>query len=272
MTVRADDPYIHGHDESVVAEHAQRTAAEAAAFLLPLLKRGTRILDVGCGPGTITLGLAEAVAPGEVIGIDVSASVIERARNAAQAKGAANVTFRVGNIYEPDGDLGTFDVIYAHQVLQHLGHPVQALTRARELLRPLGFVGIREVDYSTRALWPPDSRLDRFYEIYYAVARRHGGEPDAGRRLRQWLLEAGFTELRITTSTWTFATPEATRRWGDSWATRAVESDLGAQAVAYGAATSSELEEIACAWREWGSKPDAFYSFTHVEGVGWKPR
>lgn len=271
MTVSPDE-YIHGHDESVVAEHAQRTAGEAAAFLLPLIERGMRALDVGCGPGTITLGLAQAVAPGEVIGIDVSPSVIDRARSAAKAEGVANVTFRIGTIYEPALDIGTFDVIYAHQVLQHLARPVQALRVARRLLRPRGVVGIREVDYSTRALWPPDPRLDRFYEVYYTVARRTGGEPDAGRRLRQWLLEAGFADIRITTSNWTFATPEATRRWGDSWARRVIESDLGAQAVAYGAATRSELEGIAAAWREWGSNPGAFYSFTHVEGVGQEAR
>ncbi len=267
----ADDPYIHGHDESVVAHHEQRTAAEAAAFLLPFLKRDLRVLDIGCGPGSITLGLAEAVAPGEVVGIDVSAAVIERAWSTARAKKVANVNFRVGNIYEPGGDIGTFDVVYAHQVLQHLSRPMEALDVTRRLLRPSGLLGIREGDYSTRALWPPDPRLDRFYEIYYAVARRNGGEPAAGRRLRQWLLGAGFTDLRITTSNWTFGTPEATRRWGDSWATRTVESDLAAQAIAYGVATSSELEEIASAWREWGSNPGAFYSITHVEGVGWRP-
>ena len=66
MTDVPQDRYTHGHHESVVQNHARRRAEVDAWFLLPRLTAGMRLLDAGCGPGTITVGLAKAVAPGEV--------------------------------------------------------------------------------------------------------------------------------------------------------------------------------------------------------------
>ncbi len=267
MTERTDDRYLHGHDRSVVAQHAKRTAAEAAAFLLPELRPGMRVLDVGCGPGTITLGLAEKVAPGEVIGIDREAAIVESAQATARTKGLTNVRFLAASIYEPPSTLGRFDVVYAHQVLQHLAKPVDALARMRELLHDGGVAAVRDVDYGTRAVWPGDPTLDRFYEMYYAVARRNGAEPDAGRHLAHWLRQAGFRDARISSATWTYADSQATRDHGDSWATRVLESGLAVQALEYGLATRDELEGMAAAWRAWGRAPDAFFCFTHVAAI-----
>src|SRR5665648_1100190 len=82
------DVYTHGHHESVLRSHSWRTAANSAAHLLPHLREGQRLLDVGCGPGTITVDLATHVAPGPVIGVDTSAEVLERARRYAAELGA----------------------------------------------------------------------------------------------------------------------------------------------------------------------------------------
>ena len=57
-----------------------RTACVHGAFFLPYLHPGMTVLDCGCGPGTITIGLAEAVAPGEAVGVDLEASQVDRAR------------------------------------------------------------------------------------------------------------------------------------------------------------------------------------------------
>src|SRR5665647_3878901 len=94
------DVYTHGHHESVLRSHSWRTAANSAAHLLPHLREGQRLLDVGCGPGTITVDLATHVAPGPVIGVDTSAEVLERARRHAAELGAP-VSFQVGDVYAP---------------------------------------------------------------------------------------------------------------------------------------------------------------------------
>src|SRR5436190_6023772 len=116
-----DEIYTHGHHESVLRSHTWRTAENSAVYLLPELRPGQRLLDVGCGPGTITVDLARRVAPGEVVGIDAAPEVIE------QTPAADGVTFAVGDVYALDSADGSFDVVHAHQVLQHLTDPVRAL-------------------------------------------------------------------------------------------------------------------------------------------------
>jgi ubiquinone/menaquinone biosynthesis C-methylase UbiE len=262
--------YTHGHHDSVVSQHARRTAEECAAFLLPYLRSGMRLLDCGCGPGSITLGLARAVAPGQVVAIDVVADVLERARGLAREAGVTNVTFQAANIYEPPFDDQTFDSVYAHQVLQHLADPLGALRQARRLLRPGGIVAVRDSDYGAMTFTPTDPRLDRFLALYREVARRNGGEPDAGRYLKGWLLDAGFADLEITTATWTFTDAAGIRDWGDSWALRVTESALAERALHYGIATRADLDDIAAAWREWGRSPRAFGMVPHTAGLGWR--
>jgi len=170
-----NETYQHGHHASVVANHAKRTADTSAAFFLPFLKSGMRLLDVGCGPGSITTGLARRVEPAATIGIDPSPSVIETARSLAEAKGPRHLTFEVGTIYEPRFAPETFEAVFAHQVLQHLGRPVDALRQIRTLLTPGGMVGVRDVDWGSTTFYPENQGMRRFFTLYYELARRNGG-------------------------------------------------------------------------------------------------
>ncbi|WFG38075.1 methyltransferase domain-containing protein [Candidatus Lucifugimonas marina] len=89
---KSPEKYTHGHHASVVAAHAVRRASEAAAFVLPQLKSPMRLLDFGCGPGTITVDLAEHLLPdGSVVGIDTSEDLIEQAREYASSKNLENL-------------------------------------------------------------------------------------------------------------------------------------------------------------------------------------
>src|SRR6478752_1968958 len=209
-----DDVYTHGHHESVVRAHASRTAENSAAFVLPHLMPGTSVLDVGCGPGSITCDFAELVAPAKVVGLDRSAEIVAQAASLAAERGVENVEFVTGNIYDLDFEDETFDVVHAHQVLQHLTDPVAALREMRRVCTPGGVVAARDSDYATFTWWPEDPRLTRWIELYHDVARSNDAEPDAGRRLLAWAHEAGFTDVDATASVWCFATPEDRAWWG----------------------------------------------------------
>ena len=263
--------YTHGHHESVVAQHRKRTAVEAAAFLLPHLRPGMRLLDVGCGPGSITLGLAQAVAPGEVLAIDLSADVLDGARALAAERGVRNVRFEPGDVLDLHYPDGSFDVVYAHQVLQHLARPVEALSQAKRLLAPGGIVAVRDSDYGTCTWSPPHAALKRWLEVYHAVARANRAEPDAGRFLHGWLHEAGFDTIALSGTTWTFPGYDTVESWGTSWAARTVGSNLATNAIDYGIATREELEGIAAGFRAWCRAPAAFFSIGHVEALGRRP-
>ena len=266
----ADKAYLPGHHPSIVADHAKRTAQTAAAFFLPFLKPGMRLLDVGCGPGSITSGLARCTEPAETIGIDPSLDVIETARSLPNAKQAKHLSFEVGNIYEPRFGPETFDAVFAHQVLQHLRRPVDALRQMRVLLVSGGVLGVRAVDWGSTTFYPENQGMLRFLDLYYEVAGRDGLEPNAGRHLPRWLREAGFIDVRISTSTVSYTEPAALREWGDTYAEAMLASNFSGKVLEYGLATHSDLHAIAAAWRSWCRDRDAFFCFSQTEVVAWK--
>ncbi|SDF67869.1 Methyltransferase domain-containing protein [Blastococcus aurantiacus] len=258
------DTYTHGHAEPVLQSHRWRTAENSAAYLLPHLRPGTDLLDVGCGPGTLTADLARRVAPGRVLGLDASADPLDEARSAAERAGV-EVTFAVGDVYALDLPDASFDVVHAHQVLQHLTDPVAALREMARVCRPGGVVAVRDVDYAAVTWFPENPGLDRWLELYSAVARANGAEPDAGRRLISWAHAAGLRDLVATTSSWCYASPQEREWWGNSWAGRATASSFAEQAVAYRIADHAELEAVADAWREWRDADDGWLGMMHGE-------
>ena len=258
------DVYTHGHHESVLRSHTWRTAENSAAYLLPELRAGMVLLDVGCGPGTITTDLARKVAPGRCVGVDRASEVLAQAQAHATAKGVA-VEFQAADVYGLPFADAAFDVVHAHQVLQHLTDPVRALRELRRVLKPGGVLAARDSDYSCFSWAPLDPRLARWQAVYRAVCQRNQAEPDAGRFLKGWALAASFTRVTASSSTWTYADPESCAWWGSLWADRCELSEFGRQALGYGLATRAELADIAVAFREWAEKPEAFFVVLHGE-------
>jgi len=263
--------YTHGHHPSVVRGHSWRTAENSAEYLLDHLRPGQRLLDLGCGPGTITIDLAARVAPGPVVGIDAAAGVINTATANAATSGLTNVVFATGDGYSIDAADACFDVVHAHQVLQHLSDPIAALEEARRVLVPGGLLAVRESDYGAFVWSPDDVRLDRWMQLYHHVTRRNGAQADAGRWLPAWVRQAGFADVRTTSSNWTFADPDSRQWWGSQWQERATASAFAEQAVAYGFSTETELADIAAAFEQWAGDPDAMFVVVHVEVLATAP-
>jgi len=264
------EKYTHGHAPAVVRQHAQRTAEEAAAFLLPELKPGMRLVDVGCGPGSITRGLAERLVPGQVVGLDVSRETLDTARRDAAARGLHNLAYEEGSVYAMPFPDASFDVAYAHQVFQHLREREAALREMFRVVRPGGLVAVRDVDWGTVAYWPRDPWIDRFVEVHSRTWYQNGGEPRMGRQLRALFNAAGVADLRITATVWCYATRSDTLEWGESYAARLLTSPMGERAVEYGYASQADLEAMAAAFRAWAAHPDALWTFVHVAALASK--
>jgi SAM-dependent methyltransferase len=264
--MRADrETYTHGHAASVLRSHTVRTVANSAAYLAGHLRTGITVLDVGCGPGTITVDIARRVAPGSVLGIEPVPEPLEQAR--ARAAGVENVAFALGDVYALEHPDDAFDVVHAHQVLQHLADPAAALREMLRVCRPHGVVAARDADYAAMTWYPADPRLDRWLAVYRAVAHGNGAEPDAGRRLLAWARAAGAAEVTPTASVWCYATPEDRRWWGGMWADRILTSAITRQALDGGHADMAELEDISRAWRRWAADDDGWFLVPHGEIV-----
>lgn len=256
--------YTHGHGEAALASHAARTAENSCGYLLPHLAAGMEVLDVGCGPGTITLDLAALVAPGRVVGLDGAQAALDAARAEAGRRGDRTTEFVLGDAGDLPFPDDSFDIVHAHQVLHHLPDPVAALREMTRVLRPGGRLAARDADYGGMAWYPRLPGLDLWQRVFCDLQRANGAEPDAARHHRRWAREAGLVEPRITTSTWTYADPESCAWWADGQASRYGGDDFAAKAQAVGA-TADDITAIREAWQAWGADPDAWFVMVHGE-------
>lgn len=260
--------YAHGHAASVLASHGARTAATSAAYLLPLLRPGMRLLDVGCGPGSVTLDLAQVVdgvtGAGQVVGLENVEAPLEAARALAAARGDERTRWELGDVYALPFDDDSFDVVHAHQVLQHLADPVAALAEMARVARPGGLVAARDADYEAMTWHPRSAGMTDWLDTYRRLARANGAEPDAGRRLLEWAHAAGLTEVSASASTWCYADYAGREYWAGTWSRRVTDSDFADGCRRHGLADDEQLARMAQAWREWPG-PDSWFVVVHGE-------
>ena len=256
--------YTHGHSDAVLRSHRWRTAANSAAYLLPHLSAEMSFLDIGCGPGTLTVDLARHVRSDLMVGVDLDAGVVLEATGHAQERGIP-VTFRVDDLGTMERTGEGFDVVHAHQVLQHVGDPVASLQAMARLAKPGGLIAARDASYPAMHWWPELPGLDRWLDLYNKVTIRNGGTPDAGQRMLHWGHKAGLSDVRYSSSTWTYATPSERAWWSSLWRDRVTSSRLGESALVYGLATRDDLHEIGEAWTTWASHDDAIFVVVHGE-------
>jgi ubiquinone/menaquinone biosynthesis C-methylase UbiE len=234
--------YTPGYSVPVLTFMEQRTAESHAGFFLPQLLPGWRVLDAGCGPGTITIGLARKVSPGPVIGIDIEESQFAKAREQAEQEGL-NIEFQTANIsHLPFGD-GYFDAVFSHAVLQHLTDPDAALTELRRVLKPGGLIGVRAGDMGGTLVDSEGEEAAQGLAAYLAKSEKGGGDPYIGRKLGRLLRKAGFMVEGVSASYEVIT--ETLRQIGPSLAAQfaVAEKERGSDA-------ENDLPFVALAWCE----------------------
>ena len=190
--------YTPGHNQNAVDFMATRTLESHGSFFMQYLETGVSVLDCGCGPGSITLGIAACTAPGEVVGIDFGQSQIDRASANATREGLRNVRFETANCYSLPFDDAKFDRVFSHALMEHLADPVRALRELYRVLKPTGVIGVCSPDWAGFILSPPSPELSRAVDAYMTLQSKNGGDVGVGRKLGLHLATAGFESVRMS--------------------------------------------------------------------------
>ncbi|MEZ4681300.1 MAG: methyltransferase domain-containing protein [Caldilineaceae bacterium] len=269
--ISSNEGYTHGYDSAITQKiHTGRTVDKQASWFLPYLKPGMTLLDCGCATGSITVGFADVVAPSQVIGVDISEAEIERARKRATEAAIKNVRFEVGNIYQLDFPDQSFDAIFSHNVLEHVGEPSRAIKEMHRVLKPGGIIGVRDVDLGGRIYAPTDALMERFWVVYESDWVGVNGHPRIGHQLGGLLIEAGFTEVKASASYEVYSDPETRGGIAEVIVSRLSETDFVERAIERQFTNADELEAMKAAWQTWQERPDGFLAASHCEAVGRK--
>ena len=248
------ETYTPGHTQNASDFMAKRTFESHGAFFLPYLETGLSVLDCGCGPGSITMGIATRTAPGKVVGIDFAQSQIERAKAAATQEGSPNVKFETGDCYSLSFDSGNFDRVFSHALMEHLADPVRALRELYRVLKAGGVIGVCSPDWGGFILSPPSPELSRAVEAYMALQSKNGGDVGVGRKLGVHLAAAGFDVTRISARYECYSSLEFIGEYLASQLER--EGD----------------RQSAMVFREWSAQNEGLFAQAWVSAVGVKPQ
>jgi SAM-dependent methyltransferase len=260
------EPYTMGYGPAATAIMSERTAQSHAAFFLPHLKTGMSLLDCGCGPGTITLGLAELVAPGQVVGTEIEESQVALARDNALKRGVGNARFEAADLYELPFADASFDAVFISAVLGNLQEPIRGLLEAYRVLKSGGVIGVKEFDHGGDLLYPSDPAIAKYGELYLRLRRENGHDPETGRKLGSLLLAAGFTDIQSAPVYEPFANPEGVggfayvsagllaEGWGEAFKSR-------------GWANEADINEMRAAWQRFAAFPGAIFAAAWCEAV-----
>lgn len=276
--IQSPDAQVVDHEEYIHDYHSahatkmvqQRRAATHAAFLLPYLHPGMDLLDCGCGPGTVTVGLASAIAPGLTVGVDIAQDQIEQARINAVREGSTNIRFDVEDLYALPYADNNFDAAYMQAVVGHLHNPMEALKEVWRVLKPGGVIGVRDSDFGGFLIAPTDPLIDNAFELYIRFRQDNGGDPYNGRRLREYVRRAGFVNTRASGAYECWGTEEETGYIVDVLLAELAGPRVTEHAVTHGWADREHFQQIAAALKRWGSHPDAFWGHSWCEAIGWK--
>jgi ubiquinone/menaquinone biosynthesis C-methylase UbiE len=272
----ADDPalperYTAGYEDNLIGWFSERSMGREGAFFLPYLAEGMRVLDVGCGPGSLSLDLAARVGPeGRVLGVDIEGEQFARGAAAAAERGIENVSFQTGSVYELDVTAGSFDAVFAHAVLYHLARPAAALGELHRVLAPGGIVGLRDSDFGGDLCEPCPPGLEAAWELGRRVLSHHGADVGFGRKHRRLLSQAGFEVLSVSATYDVFSLGGGAEAFAEFWI-----GYLGTQhrdrIHAAGWASSEEVDDACSALADWARSPGAMYARARCEAVARKP-
>ena len=262
----------YGYDAPVIHNYySLHHSGGTTGYILPHLKSGMTLLDCGCGPGTITLGLAEVVAPAQATGIDIEPGMIAQAKAFAVERGVENVEFQQADILDLPFPDNSFDVVLTSAVLEHLGDPRSAVKELHRVVKQGGLVGVVNTDWGDPLISPENESVSRFFEIFERGFNLYGGSLNRGRHARRWMREAGLDVFEFKAQYGNASEPEAVQAAMEGFIGWVENVPIFDQAIELGWTDAAEIQSIIAGMRAWSKLPDAFIGTGRTEAVARKP-
>ena len=260
-----------GYDTLEVQEHyTGRTFEQVQTYFAGRLKPGMNVLGCGCGPGTLTLGLAQAVDPGQATGIDIEPGMVDRANALANEGGIKNVEFRVDDITDLSFPNDCFDLVFVSAVLEHLPDPVVALKEIRRVLKPGAATVIINTDWGDPLISPESDDIRRFFELFEAGFNRYGGSLNRGRHLRLMMREAGLDVTEFQAYYGNSGTPVTIQYTVGGYISWMKNFRIFDEAVSLGDVDRSTLDKMEENMLKWADNPEAFIAVGRCTAIGVK--
>ena len=263
------EQYSGGYSPQIIDQFKQRTFAKQGAFLKPYLIPNLTVLDCGCGPGSMTLDIAELVFPGSVFGIDSSLIQIEQALKLQNERVITNTHFTTGSVYSLPYADEQFDVVFAHAVLYHLQTPEQALAEFFRVLKPGGLVALRDACHSGDMMMPQTANLAAVWTTIEKVFRYQGGNIYFGSEHKRLLLEQGFQDITVSFTYDTFATDVEKESIRDYWQ-QFLNKDHWELIMDQQWLTPEELIQHCEELEHWCANPASFFARARCEAIARK--
>jgi len=263
--------YTMGYSDEFQKLLSRRNAAANAAHLLPHLEPGMRVLDFGCGPGTISMGLAKAVEPGPLHGIDIEDSQIAIARAAATAGGHENAFFRMGDVTALPFEDDFFDVAHGHDVLLHVPDTRAVMAEVKRVLKRGGIISGREMIGEANFFAPAIGELDDAMATFLKLLRANGAHPHMGKDLKRVFLEAGFVDIKAVASFDVYATTNDTFFFHSFVSGWFFSPDTLKALAKHGLANSKQIGDWRRQLDQWRDTPGAIAALAQGEAIARKP-
>lgn len=255
--------YKDGYDSTVSNSHSWRTAENSCSYFLNYIKPTDKVLDVGCGPGSITYDLASKYLPqGEIIGIEPTQELIDEALNNNTAR-ISNAKFQKASIYSLPFPDETFDIVHAHQVVVHLEEPLKAFKEMKRVLKKSGYLCCRDSEANSLIVYPQSFKSPLGF--YFEKLATEFTSPIGASRIKELALATKFEPNSIinTTSTWCISS-----RNDRTWFSELMLKRLGN--VKFKANDKYSKDQLREAWIQWRNDDKSLYTILHGEIIAQK--
>ena len=247
--------YTVGFSDELLEIFRRFTAEANPAHQLPYLRPGLRVLDFGCGPGTISVGCPRPWCRASCMAWTWRSRRSTFARSLAEPNGLNNAIFHLGDVTDLPFDDGFFDVAQCHNVLMHIPDTAAALAEVKRVLKPGGIIGCREMICRSSFTHPDFDIIRKAWDMFEDLLEADNAHPQMGKDMKQHLLNAGFANIRMTASFDIYSTPADVafiHRVAQMWF---LAPEFMERAIRYGAASRDLCDAIADAYDRWKKHP-----------------